>query len=268
MCAAGTSSELAMRQPWRAASPGGRWARGGRNLRFADADVVLETIVEDLDRKCQLLSTVQRWVSSDTLLATNTSSLPLASIADSLHRPGRFGGLHFLHPAHATGVVEVIAAPRTEPTTLEALSALVRSMAKRPIVLHKAEPGFVWNRLQFALLRECLHLLDDGVTDVEGIDTAISEGLAPRWLAAGPLATIDLGGAETFARIAEQLNPRLASAPTVSPSLLEQAAGGAGFHPWDDERRQAVEDLRAEALQVGRVFAKRRQAIVEGDPQA
>lgn len=231
---------------------------------FADADVVVETVVEDLDVKTPLLSSVEAWLSDDALIATNTSSLSLESIAAGLRRPERFGGLHFLHPAHVTGVVEVVAAPTSELATLEALADLVRAMRKRPIVLRKATPGFLWNRLQAALLRECLQLLDDGIADVDDLDAAVSEGLAPRWLAAGPLATVDLGGPETFARVLAQLNPTLCGAPTVSPTLLALARRGGSFYGWGADRREAVERLRAQALEIGREFADRRHGLDAG----
>lgn len=231
----------------------------------SDADVIVETIVEDLDVKRALLREVEGWVSADAVIASNTSSLPLDELAGVLERPERFGGLHFLHPAQATAVVEVIAATPSSPETVEALLALVRAMGKRPIVVRKAVPGFVWNRLQFAVLRECLHLLNEGVADVEAIDAAIADGLAPRWLAAGPFATADLGGLETFALVLEQLSPALADDDGPASALLERAASGESFYPWGEERLRQVERLRSDAIGVGRAFAARRAATMDGD---
>jgi 3-hydroxybutyryl-CoA dehydrogenase len=159
-------------------------------------------------------------------------------------------------------VVEVIAAPSTAAATLESLAGLVRTMGKRPIVVRHDVPGFVWNRLQFALLRECLQLLEDGVADAEAIDAAVADGLAPRWIATGPLATTDLGGIETFARIAAELNGALAAGSGVSPELSGRARSGATFHRWDTESRRASAELRAEALAVGARFGVRRREIM------
>ena len=115
-------------------------------------------------------------------------------------------------------------------------------MGKTPIVARRDVPGFVWNRLQFALLRECLHLIDEGVADAATIDAAICEGLAPRWLATGPLATADLGGIRTFATIAEQLFPVLSAAREVTPALTARER----FYEWTPASEAAVAALRAE----------------------
>ena len=97
--------------------------------------------------------------------------------------------------------------------------------------------GFAWNRLQFALLRECLALVEDGVADAATVDLVVERGLAPRWVDAGPLAIADRGGAATFARIAAALLPTLSATPAVSPLL--QAAGHDGrlLRPDSDEGR-------------------------------
>jgi 3-hydroxybutyryl-CoA dehydrogenase len=123
-------------------------------------------------------------------------------------------------------------------------------------------PGFVWNRLQFALLRECLHLIDEGVADAATIDAAICEGLAPRWLASGPLATADLGGIHTFATIAEQLFPVLSAAREVTPALAARER----FYEWTPASEAAVAALRAEALDAARpLFAERRARTPPSD---
>ena len=113
----------------------------------------------------------------------------------------------------------------------------------------------MWNRLQFALLRECLHLIDEGVADAPTIDAAICEGLAPRWLATGPLATTDLGGIRTFATIAEQLFPVLSATREVTHALAARER----FYEWTPASEAAVAALRAEALDAARpLFAERR----------
>ena len=133
-------------------------------------------------------------------------------------------------------------------------------MGKRPLVLRHDVPGFVWNRIQFAVLRECLHILGEQVADASAIDAAVSDGLAPRWLAAGPLATVDLGGIETFRRAAENLFPLLASNAAVPASLSGLAPADEAFYRWTPESTAAIEALRAEALDAGRRIADRRTA--------
>lgn len=224
---------------------------------FAHAALVVECVAEDLAVKRALLTTVEPWVPPEGIIVTNTSSLPVDELAESLQRPGRFGGLHFLHPAHLTGVVEIVAASRTEQDTLDRLMSWAAEIGKRPIVVKQPLPGFVWNRLQMAMLRECLELVAQGVADAEAVDAAVSEGLAPRWLAAGPLATADLGGIAVFSEIARQLYPHL-SARTEPTATLDQAEASGGFYTWDADDKAGTETARAEALAFGANLAQRR----------
>jgi 3-hydroxybutyryl-CoA dehydrogenase len=224
---------------------------------FGEVALIVECVAENLAVKRALLTTIEPWVEPATVIATNTSSLPLDQLAEALQRAERFGGLHFLHPAHLTGVVEVVAASRTDQTTIDRLLLWAAEIGKRPIVVKRPLPGFVWNRLQMAMLRECLELVEQGVADAEAVDAAVSEGLAPRWLAAGPLATADLGGIAVFAEITRQLFPHL-SAKTAPTAMLDQAEATGGFYTWEATDMAGIENARAEALEFGSSLAERR----------
>lgn len=224
-----------------------------------DAVLVVETIVEDLPAKHALLAAVEPHLGADTVIATNTSSLRIADLARPLAHPERFAGLHFLKPAHLTGVVEVIPGPATAPEVVEGLCALAAGMGKTPLVARADVPGFIWNRIQFAVLRECLHMLESGVASAEDIDAAVADGLAPRWMAAGPLATADLGGLRTFAAVSRQLFPHLAAGGDVPAALAARAEAGGAFAEWTRGPGAAeVARLRADALAEGRRFTARR----------
>lgn len=228
--------------------------RSGRieEATIANAAIVLETIVEDVDQKRELYRAIEPWLAPEALLLTNTSSLQIGELARDLDRPERFAGLHFLKPAHLTGVVEVIPGPATAPATTTTLVELAAAIAKTPLVVQKDVPGFIWNRIQFAVLRECLHMLDAGIASAADIDAAVADGLAPRWMAAGPLATADLGGLHTFARICGQLFPHL-STDQAPPELLAIAAeAGTPLQPWTRSSPKAIAELRAAALAAGR----------------
>ena len=228
---------------------------------FAGADLVLETVVEDLEVKRAVLARIEPWCPAEAVLATNTSSLLIADIASALARPERLAGLHFLKPANLTAVVEVIPGPATAPGVVDALREVVARMGKAPLVVRADAPGFIWNRIQFAVLRECLHMLEAGIADAADIDAAVSDGLAPRWTAAGPLATADLGGLPTFALVAGLLQPYLSDAHEVSPELLRRAASGRPFAEWTAADGAAVAELRAAALAHGREIAARRRRL-------
>jgi 3-hydroxybutyryl-CoA dehydrogenase len=227
---------------------------------FASADLVIESVVEDREVKVALLSKLDTWMPHGAALATNTSSLSVQDLGDAVGRT-EFLGLHFMYPAHLTQLIEVIPTSKTPPSVVATTSAFARVGGKTPMLVSKELPGFIWNRLQFALLRECLHLLDEGVADIETIDEAVSAGLAARWLSAGPFATADLGGLDTFARVARQLFPALASEDVVSRQLLERATAGGGFYVWPPDSREAVEDLRAQGIGYSRELANRRHDL-------
>lgn len=228
---------------------------------FAEAALVIESITEDLAAKRELLALIEPWLAADAVVATNTSSLRIADLAEALGDPTRFAGLHFLKPAHLTGVVEVIPGPGTEDRVLHVLEGLAEQMGKAPLLVRADEPGFIWNRIQFAVLRECLHMIELGIADAADIDAAVSDGLAPRWVAAGPLATADLGGLRTFALVSAQLNPHLAAGGGVSDELTHRAESGEALAEWTRMAGPAVGALRAQALRAGREIAAMRKAM-------
>jgi 3-hydroxybutyryl-CoA dehydrogenase len=228
---------------------------------FDGVDVIVETIVEDLDTKHALLRRIEPWCHPAAVIATNTSSLTIGDIATSLVRPERFAGLHFLKPGHLTGVVEIIPGPATSAGTTALLRDVATRMGKVPLVAQRDVPGFIWNRVQFAVLRECLHMLETGVASAADIDAAVSDGLAPRWTAAGPLATADLGGLATFAKICDLLFPHLANDTTAPSVITGPAERGEPLQRWTQANPDAVADLRAEALTNGRVIAAHRREI-------
>ena len=227
----------------------------------ARAGLVVETVAEDLAVKRELLARVEGWCPEDAVLATNTSSLRIADIASALARPERFAGLHFLKPGHLTAVVEVVPGPATGPEVVAALQARAEAMGKAALVVRADVPGVIWNRIQFAVLRECLHMLEAGVADAADIDAAVSDGLAPRWMAAGPLATADLGGLAVFATISGQLFPHLADGHAAPSELTRRAEGGPPFAPWTADGGEGVAELRARALEMGREIAARRREL-------
>jgi len=227
---------------------------------FRDARLVVETVTEDAQVKEQVYAMLAPWLRRDTVLATNTSGLSITALARGVPRPESFAGLHFLYPADVTPIVEIIGGERTAAETIDMLSDLAARMGKAPIVAHRDVPGFVWNRLQHALLREALWLVDQRVADIATVDAAVSEGLAPRWLAAGPFATVDLGGCDTWSRVAMQLFPHLASDPSLAVILRERSEAGATFYEWQPDALSEVARLRSHAIQAsGQVAAARRK---------
>ena len=186
------------------------------------AELVVETIVEEVEPKRTVLARAEELAAPGAILTTNTSSLSVDEVGGELQRPKRFAGLHFLNPPELVQVVEIVGGARTAPQTLETLRAWMEELGKAPVVVRLDVPGFVVNRLQYALLREAYALVDAGVCSFEDVDRAVTAGLGARWAAIGPFQTMDLAGLDVHAAVAENLWPELAT--TSKPSRSIEAA--------------------------------------------
>jgi 3-hydroxybutyryl-CoA dehydrogenase len=213
---------------------GARERLGGSNVStttsldeaLEGAQLVVETIVEDAEPKRAVLTRAEELAAPDALVTTNTSSLPLAALEGPLQRPGRFAGLHFLNPPELVEVVEVVGGAHTSPATLETLAGWMREIGKAPIVVRRDTPGFVVNRLQYALLREAYALVDSGIASFEDVDRAVTHGLGARWAAIGPFETMDLAGLDVHAAVAANLWPELSNSTEPSPSIARAVERG------------------------------------------
>jgi 3-hydroxyacyl-CoA dehydrogenase len=188
--------------------------------RAADgAALVAESVVEDLAVKGELLARVEHEAPADAVLTTNTSSLPLAALSGYLRDPTRFAALHWFNPPELVELVEIVAGPATTPATLERLVAWTRAAGKTPVRLERDVPGFVANRLQYALIREAYALVEAGICDRRAVDAAVTAGLGARWAAVGPFESMDLAGLDVHLAVARRLFPLLADAPAPPPEL-------------------------------------------------
>ncbi|HQY05729.1 MAG TPA: 3-hydroxyacyl-CoA dehydrogenase family protein [Lacunisphaera sp.] len=227
---------------------------------LASAPLVIEVIPEVLAAKQELYRQLEAVLAPDALLASNTSGFLPDALSAGLARPERFLITHFWNPPHAIPLVEIVPGARTAPAALEQTVALLRAIGAEPVVLRKAVPGFIGNRLQFAVLREALHLVQTGVADAETIDTVMKASLGRRYAIAGPLESADLGGLETILKVGTHLLPAI----TADGSGLELlrahiakgetgAASGQGFYQWTDERRAAMRQKRITYQLPGRI---------------
>ncbi|MBA3415378.1 MAG: 3-hydroxyacyl-CoA dehydrogenase family protein [Chloroflexia bacterium] len=176
-----------------------------------DCRLVVETVVEDLAVKGEVLAEVAA-VAPEAILATNTSSLSILAIGEACRAPERVVGTHYWNPPLLMPLVEVVRSERTRPGIAEEITATLLKLGKRPVLVEKDAPGFVWNRLQLALLREAIWIVEHGVASPETVDEVVRDGLARRWRYTGPFQTAALGGAATFEKIAANLWPGLSAA--------------------------------------------------------
>ena len=202
----------------------------------AGADVVIEAVPELLPLKQALFRDLESVVRPDTVLATNTSSIAIASIAAATRMPARVVGMHFFNPVHLMKLVEVVVHPGTSAVTREAVLALARAMGKEPIVVRDS-PGFASSRLGIALGLEAMRMLEAGVAIADDIDTAMTLGYNHPL---GPLRLTDLVGLDVRLAIAEYLHGALGTAVFEPPALLRRLVAegklgkksGRGFYAW------------------------------------
>jgi len=186
-----------------------------------DADLLVESLPEDLELKASVLREALAG-ARHPVVATNTSSLSITAIGEAIGAPERTLGTHYLNPPLLMPTVELIAGERTAPETVSLVQEMLVALGKLPVLVRRDVPGFVWNRLQFALVRECAWLVEHGVASPEDVDTVMREGLARRWRRVGPLRAIALGGVDTWNRSARAIVPDLSTAREL-PDLAEVA---------------------------------------------
>jgi len=220
-----------------------------------DSTFVIEAAPENLALKQSLFHQLESLCSADTILASNTSGLSATQIAEHLQHQERFIITHFWNPAHLVPLVEICCIPATTTAVQERTNALLMQMGKKTIHIKKEIPGFVGNRLQYALLREAQHLLEEGVASKEDIDAAVTFGLGRRLPITGPLLSADMGGLDVFAAISNYLFPSLSNAGRTS-SMLEQlvkegklgSKSGSGYYEWPDAVQTTINTQRETVL--------------------
>lgn len=195
-------------------------------LAWQHIDLVVEAVTEDLALKQSLFRQVEQRVSPDTILASNTSNFAIGSIAQALQRPRRLLGMHFFMPAHLVPLVEVVSSEHTDPALAEGTVALLKGLGKMPIWVKKDVPGFVGNRLQHAMMREALYLIEDGVATAEEIDLAVRYGFGFRFMACGPMLQKEMSGWDTNQRAGAALYPHLHNESCYPPGMEHMVRQG------------------------------------------
>jgi 3-hydroxybutyryl-CoA dehydrogenase len=208
-------------------------------------ELVIESLPEELELKAGLLAPLAAG-SPEAIVASNTSSLSVTELGERIGAPERTVGTHYWNPPLLMPLVEVVPG-RADGRVVERVVATLAALGKRPVLVERDVPGFIWNRLQFALLRECVWLVENGVATADTVDQVVRQGLARRWRHVGPFQAIALGGVDTWNRAGANLVPELSRADRL-PDLREWAGGNGGL--------AAVAARRDEAL-AGELVAER-----------
>jgi 3-hydroxybutyryl-CoA dehydrogenase len=218
-----------------------------------DADYVVEAVLEDLPLKQRLFAQIEKHVRPDTMLASNTSVIPITKIMEGLAHRERALGTHWWNPPYLVPLVEVIGTEWTAPYIIDSVMALHRAIGKTPVHVKKDVAGFVGNRLQHALWREAIALVEHGICDAETVDTVIKAAFGRRLAVLGPLENADLVGTDLTLAIHRTVLPEIDSRPAASPYLEKLVAegklgfkSGEGFRTWTAEQQK---ELRAKVTQ-------------------
>lgn len=213
-----------------------------------EVDVVLETVSEELEVKHAVFQEVVENAPDEAVLATNTSGLRVSAIAEGVPEAAdRVVGCHWWNPPYLLTPVEVVRGEDTADETIRRTTEFVERVERDPILVQRDVPGFVWNRIQFAVLRECMHLVEEGVASLADVDRAVRDGYARRTAVVGPFETVDLSGLSLFETIASELYPHLADDETPSDLFDERLAAGhggvaegAGFYEYEEGAEEAT----------------------------
>lgn len=215
----------------------------------AQSDFVIEAVSENLEIKQAIFKELDRLCPPSTILASNTSVIPITSIGLGVNHRHRVVGTHFWNPPFIFRLVEVVQTESTSPEAVERTMSILKSVGQEPVHIRKDVPGFVGNRLQHALKREAIALVEAGVCDAETVDFVVKNSFGPRLAVLGPLEQSDLVGLDLTLAIHQVLLETLDCSRAPQKLLVERVAAGKtgmkageGFRKWTREQAQAVQD--------------------------
>ncbi|WHT21867.1 3-hydroxyacyl-CoA dehydrogenase family protein [Crossiella sp. CA-258035] len=214
---------------------------------LGQAEFVIEAVPERLAVKHEVIAAVEAAVSPEVPVWSNTSVLSLTEVGSVMRHPGRLVGVHWWNPPHLIPLVELAPSAATEPELVSQAEELLGALGKTTVRLHRDVPGFIGNRLQFALLREALNLVRDNVCDAATIDTVVRSSFGLRLASVGPMENADYIGLDLTRSILTSLAPSLSTAAGPFPGLDELLgdghrgmASGEGLLSWPPGRGEDV----------------------------
>ncbi len=233
-----------------------------------DSDFIVEAVPEEMDLKKRIFRDLDVFSPSHAVIASNTSGLSLTGIASGIKRQDQAVIAHWWNPPHIIPVVEIVKGRLTSDQTVDLVYQLLAAIGKKPVRILKEVPGFLGNRLQFALYREALSCLKMGVASAEDIDLAVKGTFGFRLPTIGPLETSDFGGLDTFLSICEYLFKEI-DRSTEAPEILKEKVragklgvkAGEGFYAYPGEKAQ--EKIR----ERDRQFLQRLKCLYVGKSQ-
>lgn len=228
------------------------------------ADVVFEGIIEKLEIKQDYFAKMDAIFPPTTILATNTSAISITEIAEKSVHKERIIGTHYWNPAYLVPLVEVIKTKYVSDETVQATYDLLKEAGKRPVIVKKDVPGFLANRMQHALFREALNIIEQDIADPADVDDAIKYGFGMRLGICAPVEVMDMGGLDLTYNIHSYLFPHLCNSTEPSKLLTDNIAKGnlgfktgQGLETWSKEDvEKANKELTEGLIKVARVLGR------------
>ena len=220
-----------------------------------NADFVVEAVTENLPLKQQIFAELDAMCQPHTILASNTTALMPSQIGVKAQRRDKILNTHYFNPPYLIPLVELIPSPETSADTVSVTKELLMHVGKTPAVLEKEALGFVGPRLQAALIREAIFIVEQGIASAETVDLVVRNSFGRRLSAAGPFEVFELAGWDLVLAAFEELYRELNSSTEINPLLRDMVEAGKvgvkyreGFYKWNDENLQALRDRMNRAL--------------------
>jgi 5-formyl-3-hydroxy-2-methylpyridine 4-carboxylate dehydrogenase len=225
----------------------------------AGAELVVEAVPERLELKHQVLRDVEALVGAQTILASNTSGIPITRLQEAVAKKGRVVGMHWSNPPHIIPMVEVIAGVHTDSSVVQSAKKLLAECGLIPVVVEKDVPGFVHNRLLYAILREAVSLVEKGVVSPEELDKCFKWGLGLKLAVIGPMELLDVAGLDIYEAVASYLNRDLENGAAVPRYVTDRTKAkqlgmktGKGIFDYTPEKMSELRAARAAKLMAVR----------------
>jgi len=234
----------------------------------SDADIVIESITENIELKQQLFVEVEKAAPAHCIFASNTSVIPITAIGANLKDKTRMIGNHWWNPPYMIPLVEVVQTVHTSPEVIKANMELLFAVGKKPVHVKKDVPGFVANRLQHALWREAIYIVEAGICDAATVDSCIQNSFGLRISALAPLQNADMVGMEMTQDIHRNILGDLCTAKEPSPLLQKMIDEGkkgwstnSGFYEWNDESKAALRKRFMERIALNLAAVKNEEDL-------
>ena len=224
---------------------------------WSDCEWIIETIAENLELKKAIFQHLDETIPVHIPIGSNSSGFPISKIALGLKTANRMMGAHYFMPAEVVPLVEIVMGEKTELAFAEKACQLYKAIDKKPVLVKKDIPGFLANRIQHALMREALSLVQEGIASPEDIDDAVRYSFGFRYAAVGPMTQKEISGWDGMANAAKEIYPSLSNITTLPPKVVQLMSegktgmkAGEGFRKWSPEEIQQVSDSYSKRLKA------------------